>query len=217
MCDEDQSWESFSWQAQYLVMLEGDSCYSAYYTGRVMCDEDQSWGSFFVAGALFGEVQPSLFVAAQYLVEFRVLTGSCSDHSRIVVGSWSDRPRTVTFQPCLQISLIFWNVIFVVHYLVMLEGDAWCSAHCTGRLMLDADQSWNSFFLAAAIFGDVCGWLLLLRLLHWTFHLWWRQIMRVICTERFMCDEDKKSWGSFVVASAIFVEVGGGRLILRTM
>ena len=35
----------------------------------------------------FGEVQPSLFVAAQYLVEFRVLTGSCSDHSRIVVGS----------------------------------------------------------------------------------------------------------------------------------
>ena len=54
MCDEDQSWESFSWQAQYLVMLEGDSCYSAYCTWRFMCGEDQSWGSCLVAGALFG-------------------------------------------------------------------------------------------------------------------------------------------------------------------
>ena len=40
-----------------------------------------------MAGAFFGEVQPSLFVAAQYLVLFSVLTGSCSDHSRIMVGS----------------------------------------------------------------------------------------------------------------------------------
>ena len=47
----------------------------------------------------FGEVQPSLFVAAHYLVEFRVLTGSCSDHSRIVVGSWSRTVNDVSAMP----------------------------------------------------------------------------------------------------------------------
>ena len=35
----DQS--DFSWQAQYLVMLEGDSYYSGHCTGRFMCDQDQ--------------------------------------------------------------------------------------------------------------------------------------------------------------------------------
>ena len=39
-----------------------------------------------MAGALFGEVQPSLFVAEQYLVKFSVLTGSCADRGRIMVG-----------------------------------------------------------------------------------------------------------------------------------
>ena len=43
----------FSWQAQYLVKLEDDSCCSAHCTGRFICDADQSWDSFFVAGAVF--------------------------------------------------------------------------------------------------------------------------------------------------------------------
>ena len=32
----------FSWQAQYWVMLKGDSCCSAHCTGHSICDEDQS-------------------------------------------------------------------------------------------------------------------------------------------------------------------------------
>ena len=32
----------FSWQAQYLVSLDNDTCYSAHCKKRFMCDKDQS-------------------------------------------------------------------------------------------------------------------------------------------------------------------------------
>ncbi len=61
---------SFSWQAQYLLMLEGASCCSPHCKWRFICEDDQSWESFFVAGATFGDVggwvlllPHSLFVA----------------------------------------------------------------------------------------------------------------------------------------------------------
>ena len=98
----------------------------------------------FVAGAVFGEVAVSLFLAGAVfgeiwndsrsakccIVQYKMLvvgvksnlgceadcglTVSFSDHSRIMVGSWSDRPRIVNnvssfFQ---QISLRFWTDIF---------------------------------------------------------------------------------------------------------
>ena len=65
--------------------------------------------SLFVAGAVFAEVQVSLFVAGAVFGEVQVLvvgvksnlgceagcgrTVSCSDHSRTILGSCSDRPR----------------------------------------------------------------------------------------------------------------------------
>ena len=50
--------ESFkiSWQAQYLVMLEGDFTCSTHWKWRFICDADHWWHSFCVAGAVFGEV-----------------------------------------------------------------------------------------------------------------------------------------------------------------
>ena len=45
----------FSWQAQYLVRLEGDACCSAHCKCRCICHEDQRYDSFFVASAVFGE------------------------------------------------------------------------------------------------------------------------------------------------------------------
>ena len=45
----------FSWQAQYLVSLDNDTCCSAHCKKRFICNKDQSWESFFVAGAVFGE------------------------------------------------------------------------------------------------------------------------------------------------------------------
>ena len=50
---QSHSW----WQAQYFVMLEGDSCCSAQCTGPFMWDKNQSSECFFMAGAILGEVR----------------------------------------------------------------------------------------------------------------------------------------------------------------
>ena len=44
-------------------------------------------------------------------------------------------------------------------YLVNLSCDVCCSAHCKWRFICDADQSWDSFFVAGAVFGEVGVWL----------------------------------------------------------
>ena len=40
-------------------------------------------------------------------------------------------------------------------YLVKLDCDSCCSAHCKWRFICDADQSWDSFCVAGAVFGEV--------------------------------------------------------------
>ena len=52
-----------SWQAQYLVRLEGDLTGSARWKWRFICDADHWWHWFCVAGAVFGEVGGSFCVA----------------------------------------------------------------------------------------------------------------------------------------------------------
>ena len=39
-------------------------------------------------------------------------------------------------------------------YLVSLDYDTCCSAHCKQRFMCDKDESWQSFFVAGAVFGE---------------------------------------------------------------
>ena len=48
-------------------------------------------------------------------------------------------------------------------YLVRLEVDIACSAHSKWRFICDADQSWDAFCVAGAVFGEVRVWLCLLR------------------------------------------------------
>ena len=69
-------------------------------------------------------------------------------------------------------------------YLVRLEVDACCSAHCTWPFICDADQSWHSFCVAGAVFGEVGGRFLSLRALKMTFHMWCASIMRFILRGR---------------------------------
>ena len=52
----------FVWQAQYLVMLEGDFTCSTHWKWRFICDADQWWHSFCVAGAVFGDVGGWLYL-----------------------------------------------------------------------------------------------------------------------------------------------------------
>ena len=65
------------------------------------------------------------------------MTSSWSDQGRIMVGSWSGRVRIGrALELTLQLfsanfSLILeCNFAWQAQYLVRLEGDAWCSAHC---------------------------------------------------------------------------------------
>ena len=51
-----------SWQAQYLVRLEGDFTCSTHWKWRFICDADHWWHSFCVAGAIFGEVGGWLYL-----------------------------------------------------------------------------------------------------------------------------------------------------------
>ena len=80
----------FSWQAQYLVKLKFEV-------------------SLFVAGAVFGEIWNDSRSAKCCIFQYKMLvvgvksnlgceagcglTVSCSDQPRIMLGSWSDRPR----------------------------------------------------------------------------------------------------------------------------
>ena len=55
VCDEILSFK-ISWQAQYLVRLEGDFSCSAHWKWRFICAADRWWHWFCVAGAAFGEL-----------------------------------------------------------------------------------------------------------------------------------------------------------------
>ena len=145
--------------------------------------------SFCVAGAVFGEVGVWLFVAG---TAFRDILGDsrsakcCIFQYKIVskigrvrspkrrvqdddfiVGSWSDSVRIVFLLAeaihGVSAEILNLQISWQAQYLVKLEGDCGCSAHWKWRFMCDADQSWDSFCVAGAVFGEVRGWLCLLR------------------------------------------------------
>ena len=123
--------------------------------------------SLCVAGAVLGEGQVSLFVAGAVLGEiwkdsqstkccifqYKMLvrsaksnlccvagcglTGTVSDHSRIILGSCSERSRIgraveMTFQlfSANFCEMLGGHFAWQAQYLVSLEGDICCSAHC---------------------------------------------------------------------------------------
>ena len=67
----------------------------------------------------------------------RIMVGSCSDHARIMLGSCSDHSRIV---PALEMTFHLFSANFChmlsghfawqAQYLLSLEGDIVCSAHC---------------------------------------------------------------------------------------
>ena len=109
--------------------------------------------SLFVAGAVFGEIWNDSRSAKCCIFQYKLLvvgvksnlgceagcglTVSCSDHARIMVGSCSDHSRIgraleMTFHP---FSANFFEILdghfsWQAQYLVSLDYDACCSAHC---------------------------------------------------------------------------------------
>ena len=175
----------FAWQAQYLVRLEVDACCSAHCKWPFICDADQSWHSFCVAGAVFGEVGGRFLSLRALKMTFHMW---CASIMRCILRGrrsiwWGWRVLTVAPRIVNDVSYVMWinpeiHFTWQAQYLVKLEGDACCSAHCKCRFICDVDQSWDSFCVACAVFAEVGGCLLLLRALQMTFHMWCGSIMK---------------------------------------
>ena len=161
ICDVDQSWDSF--------------CEAGAVFGEVGV-----W--VFVAGAAFGDILGDSRSAKCCIFQYKIVSkigrvrspkrrvrdddfivGSSSDHLRIILGSvrivflLAEAIHGVSAESLnLQIS---WQA----QYLVRLEADCACSAHCKWRFICEADQSWGPFCVEGAVFGEGGGWLLLLR------------------------------------------------------
>ena len=178
-----------SWQAQYLVRLEADCACSAHCKWRFICDVDQSWDSFCVAGAVFGEVGVWVFVAGAafgdilgdsrgtkcciFQYKFVSKIGRVRSPRRrvrdddFIFGSCSDYPRIVFLlaEAIQRVSAAILNlkISWQAQYLLRLEVDIACSAHWKWSFIWDADQTWDSFCVAGAVFAEVGGWHCLLR------------------------------------------------------
>ena len=160
----------FAWQAQYLLKLEAAFCCSAHCKWRFICDVGQSWDSFCVAGAVFGEVGGWCLLLRALQMTFHMWCGSIM---RFILRGrrsiwWGWRVLTVAPRIANDVSYVMWinheiHFAWQAQYLVKLEGDACCSAYCKWRFICDADQSWDSFCVAGAVFAEVGGCLLLLR------------------------------------------------------
>ena len=109
-------------------------------------------------------------------------------YRRIVLGLCSDYPRIVfLLAEALQggsAEILSFKISWQAQYLVRLEGDFTCSTHWKWRFICDADHWWHSFCVAGAVFGEVGGWLLLLRALEMMFHMWCGSLMTFILRGR---------------------------------
>ena len=166
----------FAWQAQYLVMLEGDFTCSTHWKWRFICDADQWWHSFCVAGAVFGDVGGWFYLLDALEMTFHMWRRSVMTFilrgRRSIWWCW----RVPLLAPRIgndvsYVTQISDDIHFAwqAQYLVMLEGDFTCSTHWKWRFICDADQWWHSFCVAGALIGDVGGWLYLLHALEMTF------------------------------------------------
>ena len=186
-----------SWQAQYLVRLEGDLTCSAHWKWRFICDADHWWhwfcvagddigGSFCVAGAVFGEVGGWLFVTGAAL---RDILGDSRDAKCCIlqykIVSKMGRVRS----PKRRVR----DDDFIVGYRRIILG-LWSNRLSIGgstsgisAQILTFKISWQAQYLVR-LEGDLTG------SAHWKW--------------RFICDADHW-WHWFCVAGAVFGEVGG--------
>ena len=165
ICDADQSWDAF--------------CVAGAVFGEVGV-----W--LFVAGAAFGDILGDSRSAKCCIFQYKIVSkigrvrspkrrvrdddfmvGLSSDYPRIILGLSSDYPRIVFIlaEAIQRVSAAILNfkISWQAQYLLRLEVDIACSAHWKWRFIWDADQTWDSFCVAGAVFAEVGGWHCLLR------------------------------------------------------
>ena len=112
-------------------------------------------------------------------------------YRRIMLGLSSNR---LSIGGSTSAEILSFKISWQAQYLVRLEGDLFtCSAHWKWRFICDADHWWHSFCVAGAVFGEVGGWLLLLRALEMMFHMWCGSLMTFILRGR------RSIWWSWTV------------------
>ena len=158
-----------------------------------------TWRSFrwnlerqdFVAGAVFGEFAGWLYLLRALEMTFHMWRRSlltCILRGRRSIW-WGCRVPLLA----PRIGNDVWYVTQIIadlhfawqaQYMVSLQGDFTCSAHWKWRFICDADHWWHWFCGAGAAFGEVGGWLHLLRALQMTFHMWRRSLLTCILRGR---------------------------------
>ena len=173
-----------SWQAQYLVRLEGDFTCSAHWKWRFICRADHRWRSFCLAGAVFGEVGGWLYLLHALEMTFHMSRRSLM--TCILRGRrsfwWGWRVTLLAPRIGNEVAYVTQiiddlDIAWQAQYLVRLAGDFTFSAHWKWSFICHADHWWRSFCVAGAVFGEVGGWLYLLHALEMMFHMWGRSLM----------------------------------------
>ena len=137
--------------------------------------------SLFVAGAALREILIDRRSAKCCIFPYKMrLQDGTSKVSEAAGARWRFYPRIMfgLSSECRRIVFLLAEAIqrvsnailnlkisWQAQYLVRLEGDIACSAHWKWRFIFDADQSWDSFCVAGAVFGELVVWRLLLRAL----------------------------------------------------
>ena len=124
----------------------------------------------FVAGAVFAEVGGWHCLLCALEMKFHMRRGS---NMRFILRGrrsicWGWRLTLLAPRVLNDVSYVTrinheMHFAWQAQYLVRFEVDFACSAHSKWRFICDADQSWDSFCVAGAVFGEVRGWLCLLR------------------------------------------------------
>ena len=144
----------FAWQAQYLVKLE---CHFSWQAQHLVT----FWE---IAGARNVVFFHTKCVSKIGRVRSPRRRGRDDD---FIFGSCSDYPRIVFIlaEAIQRVSAAILNlkISWQAQYLLRLEVDIACSAHWKWSFIWDADQTWDSFCVAGAVFAEVGGWHCLLR------------------------------------------------------
>ena len=125
----------FAWQAQYLVKLKCHFSWQAQYSVKFGMIAGARNVVFF--NRTCSRRARKVTSVARRVAADGFLLGCCSDHSRMLLGSFSDHSRIgpaleMTFQLFSRnfFEMLESHFAWQAQYLVSLDNDTCCSAHC---------------------------------------------------------------------------------------
>ena len=124
-----------SWQAHYLVRLQGDFTCSTHWKWRFICDADQGWHSFCVAGAVFGDVGGWLYLLHALEMTFHMWRRS--------VMTFILRGRRSIWW-CWRVTLLAPRIGNDVSYVTQISDDIHFAWQAQYLVKCESDFSWQA-------------------------------------------------------------------------